>query len=1479
MLLQPTLSECHRVRNSSVLRCRGGKGAASTLFRSSIIMHGGIIAAEDNDGDGDDDALFDNNMYMLDLISRKWRVLDQIDTATAAPRSRCRHSIVGCGSSFFFFGGITKHQTTNENIITNELWELQFSATNKVSWKKHNVPSFVEKKFDCKIIALNDSEEAFDSKLLIVGGKLHRHANTHNSSNKIDIFNVTRKKWEKPILLATIDARFASAGGLFVNTENSVIFENMLCFYDCESSSIFKIRLDHCSKTEAQVSEQLVETVNLPIHLAGNTSGTIYKNSFLLAGHDKITNGFICLALDLVTNRLLQINTHCPCNLNDHDYLKIFMWTSHFQIVCLGRGKSDVEKTRHRDDINKNNDAKQNTKKNLNVLLTLTLPFLQRSMLYRKTIKPVNNTIVKENLMDDNKTINENDDETTTNNTYQEGEEINKYFDLNINRKQIPDKKEHIASTIPASQFAKYVQYIESPASIELNEPALNENNDSFNQWFHPRQKSRANTITKSRSSDVEMNVNTIYNTTPVKNNSVFPVYAMVLGKDMFDVFGRSLADFELISKDGDTILAPTELLRKRWGRYFDFLLTTGISGVTKQYQKFNSNDNEGMIHSSNSNAVTITSLDKNNPIANRAAEENFESNPVDITNSCKSDGSMKLKSNYSIQSLSNKLESNIEEPVNIETMETNGMVFRVPFQDNITKKDPPLKSSEGMFLTGAFSLSSPSRYKGKVENNYINGHVFSDDNGKMKSRSASSLSNHSNLSPEVKSLGRPSNSQNTSNFMRTPGFSYAGQNNDECNLVDSLTVKLPDASEPPTIPLVPVPTVPPRASIQSSLPKLNSDAGPLTFCDWFKQGSISSNHSINGLKEIVADYSPRGSRCISSGQFGLADHSDTMSSSTGNNSSRRNTFSSRTNLMDRRSSIRTNQSRSIGSASSIVSSGASASSESSLGDATDYTLDLDPLFTPRGLYLPWSTATVESFTEFFFTGRVNANCPVRTVILDLLVVSKLYEVPLLYSLTVEALFTILIEKKANLKWQCHLYKSTFENVVNKYCERDVERSSNVLRNNKLYQSILKILESAEELDDGFYSNEISRRLSSIVSQNNNHKEELESSVNSQSSVQNPTSSNDQNDLEERSSLKTASNLSSRRTSSCNREPFDTASESNVNNVENADISDQQSHDPILSESKANDDVDQLTKYLKRVPDASISDKETQKLNEQLFSLSSEFSQIDFEDLDDTDSFLSDLELDIQNQPDIKIDDLLDDDQESEIVSQQNKLTDLDELDPLLQVKTTHSEVNLETIHNDNAKPSMESKYIKKQPKQYNNSHLLSLDYFICNNAVPADDSLIFQIYKKAVLVNDLRLMISCVDCLDISKRLNVVSKSIDEEIKQIDSTMKVFEDPLSWRQYPRKTKSSDSGYILKKDYKYGMRRSTQPDSSEFSTSKNTRKDNSRSTMSNLYSQKEKDNDTKFNEAKKHPFLKPSEKKHTRKRPVTSPFSFFSKNK
>ncbi|KAI0461293.1 hypothetical protein LJB42_000959 [Komagataella kurtzmanii] len=90
-------------------------------------------------------------------------------------------------------------------------------------------------------------------------------------------------------------------------------------------------------------------------------------------------------------------------------------------------------------------------------------------------------------------------------------------------------------------------------------------------------------------------------------------------------------------------------------------------------------------------------------------------------------------------------------------------------------------------------------------------------------------------------------------------------------------------------------------------------------------------------------------------------------------------------------------------------------------------------LFTwaiPRSLYLPFPTKTVKAFSEFLYTGQVGATWELVPTALDVLLVAKFYEVPLLYDLILETLYRILSRKEVQLVKEAQKLKNEYVDVM-----------------------------------------------------------------------------------------------------------------------------------------------------------------------------------------------------------------------------------------------------------------------------------------------------------------------------------------------------------------------------------------------------------------------------------------------------------------
>lgn len=92
----------------------------------------------------------------------------------------------------------------------------------------------------------------------------------------------------------------------------------------------------------------------------------------------------------------------------------------------------------------------------------------------------------------------------------------------------------------------------------------------------------------------------------------------------------------------------------------------------------------------------------------------------------------------------------------------------------------------------------------------------------------------------------------------------------------------------------------------------------------------------------------------------------------------------------------------------------------------------LEPSLIPRKLYMPFSTNTVKSFCEFFYTGQVGNNWVLAPTLLDNFIIAKFYKVPLLYDLIYEVLIDVIRRKeKVLLKELTEDYSQVIESIEN----------------------------------------------------------------------------------------------------------------------------------------------------------------------------------------------------------------------------------------------------------------------------------------------------------------------------------------------------------------------------------------------------------------------------------------------------------------
>lgn len=950
---------------------------------------------------------------------------------------------------------------------------------------------------------------------------------------------------------------------------------------------------------------------------------------------------------------------------------------------------------------------------------------------------------------------------------------------------QFQNKKEHIPSTIPATQFEKYIRYLDSPQDLSALE-------------------------------------------------SVFPLYAMVLGKDSVEAFGKYLSDFEILTVEGDSIGIPSYLLRKRWGRYFDYILSNAYkevcneydskgselpllkfmqegfasksarSSVDHHYRRFDCNSSTTSVYendgSDRSNLYSARSSLRNPQSQSAGSEHQITQQPDD-------------SDRYSMNDRINTSQyPNTKIPLSDNSMTTstdNGMVFRLPFQEDARQststdfekpstttlpqdqktKYPSHLDMKPELITTTFSEISPNqgpRYSECTIPDYPTNDLSQipistlDNRDVSNSRSCSTNSNSSVMSYENMPPERSSTSQTSqeSNYLfYNEGF---------------LTIPLPPQSKAPKDPLPQIPKFGQGLSRNGSMTTdindlKKSSTSLLRKSHYPSRSSLSDldfkrSESRNSLdKEMLTVYQ--------SSDLSMSPRRRDTPSYRGIPSSRKNSFS--------RSSLGTDQQPRTSVVSSFIA-------DSTLSRTSNYSLDLDPSLTPRVLYMPWSTVTVEAFVEFFFTGKINGKWPISPVVLNLLVMSKLYEIPLLFTLISEVLFAILGRKEENLALTCSSMKSAIHSTVSKCCCNDTERVTNYLKGNEIFKELTNLQESLNIVNDGFYESDIVKKVSISASvsttdslfteaaqrsptRNSNASmtsfpvvtpASLRDSCSSVSS----TAYSDKIGMMSPKSSNLFCNTRSRKKSSLNKEisfsDLPTSADTNSTIKQRGDsFSELDSPDKkIINDYFKPFDNDRG--FLDQARNLLIPQK--RRTRDQLYLVPQDLSnpeQYDELIYPESESSQSDFDNELGGLSLERI--------EREL----SKARIIDEsIDPLLTLDSGNDNQGDASMILGAERPGLYS----RENIQMGGLDSLILDNLVSPNSLPPVDSVIKSIYKTAILVNDVRLMVRCVDIIEISKSINTLKLNFTDEMKKIKSELVILDSDEYWVQPQPPPKNAD---------------------------------------------------------------------------------------
>ncbi|AQZ18820.1 PMD1 (YER132C) and MDS3 (YGL197W) [Zygosaccharomyces parabailii] len=1429
--LPPSLADADEpVKRKWMLESR--TGAAVELTRSDIFVHGGLtiplnltqinslqiqkelmlyFAKEKQTG-----SLFRKlsdwispEIFFLDLVSRTWKRIDtkverqngSVDYDDGQDGShlheRFFHSMSFSNSCLYIFGGLmVSPQNGYELIASNELWRLDLKTK---KWSLVSKNPQISRRFAHSMHTKNENIENRDTKLVIVGGLNNMDQPVH----KVDIYNLSKGYWESEPeaegykrVESNIDGKSVSH---LKESNFSILIENneakvlTLVLYGGHNDE-FHDRQDVDSKPNipplvalplvadskgmlmASNDIRVRDSSEFPYSLQFPT-GSYFSHTIITAGfHPNCqASSFQCFVYDVPSGKWTKMGTSCDDrDYHRHRFWRAFVWQSHHQTLLLGT---------------KDDDFNLPSVQKFDWLLSFGLPLISISHRLSQSAGH-RSTILKPMPSPHNKGI---------------PDVLPGNPEENINESSGNDFRKQSFTSSATSQFESYIRYIAPPVQM-------------------------------------------------TSISSVFPPYAMVLGKDALEIFGKPLSDFEFITEEGDSIGVPIFLLRKRWGRYFDMLLSQGYAKACLDYEA--NGEPSDMIKFSPYSSQGFGSYPKNPETSSSGSLENYfnsarqqqrkfgvnkfedtsnTSGTSSISEEPQHDSSHLAAMNHSPPFYENDEEdpmspqgaySNFAEYKNASsksihrigtsstTSSSGGMVFRVPFQD----------SSTGSLTEGRSAKSHISRDKRRSSsvatsaldhlrpNNSIeqlrrasqpDTTLTNDDSrGAHPSARLSINSNRSSRNPSVASEN--SSISYVSSSSDRMGNSILPHNSNGSSsgsaVLGVLTVPLPPSTAAPNEPL-------PAAPYEGS-----ARTGSITDFGLSNKSSPLSSRRPSYDRSYHAPDSRFHSDNFRTSLDSQVLAENTQNESSGENSSQHRTLFAKLNPRSGDGSA-TSFMKPIKSADgNRLSLGSNADSNTSITSAG---FDWEPLLTPRTLYMPWPTATVRAFAEYFYIGQVNGKWSLAPVALNLLIISKIYEIPLLHNLINEVLYSIIGRKEDSLFVTCNSLMETMKKKLRNVLNGDENLVQVHAQRNDIYLELERLKQSLENIDNGFVDlsllKGVSRSLSFSTAESEDFgQENYGSSECSANSITGPIPTvfaggpRDSHNsigsigyppgLSFQGSRKSSSVFSPRvkKKSSLSKEVNLESVESNSDDPEKPRNDEQKHRDQIPIPTNINNknygtsslntsssssftstcssmsDGDDQTNVggsgnnRRDVPEhfnSTIIDARTNKEEEE--------SDHDYNRNLNTDKKEENVEND-SNSSLSDVDDLNSDMGLLSLNKMRRKLAgrlDLDEsVDPLLKIDPTSQANNCFT-------KSHSHKHSKNcySPRDSN----LTLESLASPNALPPVDYVIKAIYRTAALVNYPRLMVRCLDCIEISRRLRKIKKRIASEFVSMEQELR----------------------------------------------------------------------------------------------------------
>lgn len=1459
-LLQPSQCQCYDLQLPSLsiseetqldetsklkfkLDCR--TGAAVELSRSDVFVHGGLtiplelveislasvqkeiimyFAKKVKTTFKSLNDWMSSEIFYLDLITRSWsRIETSINISTINSitrkkkyegqilykfnnkmiiRERFLHAMCFSVNSLYIFGGLIVCPNSDYELVpTNALWKLDLETK---EWSLISMDSRVSERFGHSMHVKSSDNESTDIRLIITGGV----DKNDQKIDTVDIFNITHNCWEidltqkteysakmnangKPLPVSSIDGftlliqkNEANVPTLLVYTpDGPEELKNDKDIINNPPGPPVEVRISYKAPLIALPLKPHSKGIRLTStsHKSSNAieishnlkypTGDLFGNSILAVGFYPTgkPDNFHCYSFDVSTGKCSEHSINCSdYSKNKHRFWKIFIWQSHFQAVLLGTKVDD--------------DCLPTVQK-FDLISLFPLSMIAHTPNYSPETQQPISILTKTQS-------NETTKENSNSNSPDSAEMIN---ELNF-------------AAPPTSQFENYIQYIYSSKDVA-----------------------------------------------PIR--TVFPSYAMVLGKDAWEIFGGSLADFEIITDEGDSIGVPMYLLRKRWGRYFNFLLAQGYAKACADYdssalqyaaKENNYSPNTSPAVQPKHPGLSKKSLDlstvpsmssiyrkQNIPEIHLATPpmKNSQSNLTSF--SIPEDDEKPLAHIVGYRDEDEEVtqaqkkgtpystgKSNIQTPHDTQsvTSSSNGMVFRVPFKESHSPQiiqnvysekhnfnnHEKRRSSLAVMTPAGLQKDKNTEAVRRASHPNPSPAGYDDVRNHLALRFASSA--HNSRKASVASQGSvisfvSSTSDRNGNSLHPPNTTSSNNS----PVLGILNIVLPPQQDIPNEPLPSVPHDTPSffSRRRSSFAEfINSGrSSPLSS----RRSSADRCLSLPELKKpedvSTSPYRPR----IDKDQ-----ESDCSPNSTPLN---RRSSSTRT-------SVATNsRHNSLSKISSRLEKCHSSATDNSENGISNFILDFEPLLTPRSLYMPWSTDTVNAFVEFFFTGQVNGKWQLAPVVLNLLVMSKIYEVTLLSTLVTEALFAIIARKEESLFVTCDALIKKFHDKISRYFNDDISNMNNNLMGISTYCELLKVVDLLFDVNNGFFDAELIQSAKGYCGSTTESSDydvldklsprpstspQLNSSVptvyaggprnshNSIGSINFPSMST-------RDSFGLNSKV--KKKSSLNREiDFSEVTKYSVSSLdaENMREDSKETSKNInqfeQDETKMSDKTTKVQSSYPAAVSASQSRKTSILLENGTISQGEDIPHDIKEQLEQAKlRNLSELD-DIYEKPNTGRSVYMGDDEvsssqsdsdefESELgVLSINKMKrkigeskNMDEyVDPLFKIGSN----NTGSAKGTNTKGSGGTRNSRDEIPHLD-LNIPTIENLTSSNSLPPVDYVIKSIYRTAVLVNDVKLMIRCLNAIEISKMLKAIKKKIPADIAELEEGMKTWDTSI----------------------------------------------------------------------------------------------------